>query len=157
MLGLKYSKNTSIKNDVEQYAYFTNQIVEDIKKFGMIPEFLGRLPIVYTLDGLTEEMLVKVLKEPKNAILKQYQKLLSLDGIELEFEKPALEALARKAIELRTGARGLRAEMERFMTDIIQVRIIPKTEIIHIDINLFFLASLVIERIVSTASSFLRL
>ena len=91
---------------------------EDLVKFGLIPEFIGRLPVVTAMNELTKEELVRILTEPKNSLVKQYQKLLSLDGIELEFEKPALEALARKAIELRTGARGLRAEMERFMTDI---------------------------------------
>lgn len=92
--------------------------VEDIRKFGMIPEFLGRLPIICTLDGLTKEMLVKILKEPKNAILKQYQKLLELDEVKLEFDEGALEAIADKAMEKDTGARALRAIIEEFMLDI---------------------------------------
>lgn len=70
----------------------------------MIPEFIGRLPIIFTLNGLTEDMLVKILKEPKNAILKQYQKLLALDEVKLEFEDGALHAIARKAMERHTGA-----------------------------------------------------
>ena len=82
--------------------------VDDLRAFGMIPEFIGRLPIIFTLNGLTEDMLVKILKEPKNAILKQYQKLLALDEVKLEFEDGALHAIARKALERHTGARALR-------------------------------------------------
>ena len=75
----------------------------------MIPEFIGRLPIIYSLQGLTKEMLIEILKEPKNAILKQYQKLLELDEVKLEFDDGALEAIAEKALEKDTGARALRA------------------------------------------------
>ena len=100
--------------------------VEDIKNFGMIPEFIGRLPIIFTLDGMTKEMLVKILKEPKNAILKQYQKLLALDEVCLEFEDDALEAIAEKALEKDTGARALRAIIEDFMLDIMYE--IPKDD-----------------------------
>lgn len=100
--------------------------VEDIKNFGMIPEFLGRLPIVFTLDGLTEEMYVKILKEPKNAILKQYEKLLELDEVQLIFEDDALHEIARKAMKKKTGARALRAIIEEFMLDIMYE--IPKDE-----------------------------
>lgn len=92
--------------------------IEDLRNFGMIPEFLGRLPIVFTLQGLSEEMLVKILREPKNAILKQYQKLLALDEVKLEFDDGALHAIAAKAIEKDTGARALRAIIEEFMLDI---------------------------------------
>lgn len=92
--------------------------VEDIKKFGMIPEFVGRLPIICTLEGLGKEMLVEILKEPKNAILKQYQKLLNLDEVDLKFTDDALEAIAEKALEKDTGARALRAIIEEFMLDI---------------------------------------
>ena len=91
---------------------------EDLRKFGMIPEFLGRLPIVCTLQKLSDEMLVKVLKEPKNAILKQYQKLLEMDEVKLEFEDDALLALTRRAEERGTGARGLRSILEEIMLDI---------------------------------------
>ena len=100
--------------------------VEDLRNFGMIPEFLGRLPIVYTLDELDKDMLVKVLKEPKNAILKQYKKLLSLDEVELNFDDGALEAIAEKALEKETGARALRAIIEEFMLDIMYE--IPKDD-----------------------------
>ena len=84
----------------------------------MIPEFLGRLPIVFTLDGLSEEMLVKILTEPKNALTKQYQKLLELDDVELTFDDKALEAIAETSLKRKTGARGLRAIMESIMMDI---------------------------------------
>lgn len=92
--------------------------VEDIRKFGMIPEFIGRLPVIFTLDALTEDMMVSVLKEPKNAILKQYQKLLMLDEVRLDFTEEALHAIARRAMEKDTGARALRAIIEEFMLDI---------------------------------------
>ena len=85
----------------------------------MIPEFLGRLPVVFTLQGLTEDMYVKILEEPKNAILKQYQKLLALDEVKLDFTEGALRAIAKKAMEKDTGARALRAIIEEFMLDII--------------------------------------
>ena len=100
--------------------------VEDIRNFGMIPEFIGRLPVIFTLGGLTEEMLVKILKEPKNAILKQYQKLLALDEVKLEFEDGALHAIAAKALEKNTGARALRAILEEYMLDIMYE--IPKDD-----------------------------
>lgn len=99
---------------------------EDLRVFGMIPEFLGRLPIVFTLQGLSEDMMVQILKEPKNAILKQYQKLLALDEVKLEFEEEALRAIARKALKKDTGARALRAIIEEFMLDIMYE--IPKDD-----------------------------
>ena len=99
---------------------------EDLRAFGMIPEFLGRLPIVFTLQGMSEEMLVEILKEPKNAILKQYQKLLALDEVDLQFEDGALTAIAEKALEKDTGARALRAIIEKFMLDIMYE--IPKDD-----------------------------
>ena len=100
--------------------------VEDIRKFGMIPEFIGRLPIIFTLQGLTKDMMVKILKEPKNAILKQYQKLLELDEVKLEFTDEALEAIAEKAMQRDTGARALRSIIEEFMLDIMYE--IPKDD-----------------------------
>ena len=100
--------------------------VEDLRSFGMIPEFLGRLPIIFTLSGLDEEMLVKILKEPKNAILKQYQKLLELDEVKLTFDEDALHAIAEKAMKKDTGARALRAIIEEFMLDIMYE--IPKDD-----------------------------
>ena len=100
--------------------------VEDLRNFGLIPEFIGRLPVIFTLEGLSQEMLVRVLKEPRNAILKQYQKLLLLDEVLLEFEEEALEGIAAKALEKKTGARALRAIIEEFMLDIMYE--IPKDE-----------------------------
>lgn len=100
--------------------------VDDIRNFGMIPEFIGRLPIIFTLEGLSEDMLVKILKEPKNAILKQYQKLLALDEVKLEFDEGALHAIAAKAMEKKTGARALRAILEEYMLDIMYE--IPKDD-----------------------------
>ncbi|MGI6117992.1 MAG: ATP-dependent Clp protease ATP-binding subunit ClpX [Bilifractor sp.] len=91
---------------------------EDLREFGMIPEFLGRLPIVFSLQMLTEDMLVQILKEPRNAILKQYERLLELDEVKLTFEEDALRAIAKKALEKDTGARALRAIIEEFMLDI---------------------------------------
>ena len=91
---------------------------EDIKKYGFIPEFIGRLPIVYTMEGLTKEMLVNILKEPKNALIKQYKKLFALDEVKLEFEDEALELIAEKAYEKDTGARALRSIVEEYMFDI---------------------------------------
>ncbi len=105
----KYDKEKNILNRVT---------VEDIKKFGKIPEFIGRLPVIFTLEGLTKEMMVKILSEPRNAILKQYQKLLELDEVQLAFDQGALEAIAEKAMEKETGARALRAIIEEFMLDI---------------------------------------
>lgn len=113
----KYDKDKNILSKVT---------TEDLKKFGMIPEFLGRLPIVYTLSSLDKEMFIKILKEPKNAILKQYQKLLELDEVKLEFDDGALEAIAEKALKKDTGARALRAIIEEFMLDIMYE--IPKDD-----------------------------
>ncbi len=113
----KYDKDKTILSKV---------ITEDLRKFGMIPEFLGRLPIVYTLEGLNKELMIQILKEPKNAILKQYQKLLELDEVKLEFTDEALEAIAEKALERDTGARALRSIIEEFMLDIMYE--IPKDD-----------------------------
>ena len=91
---------------------------EDLVKFGLIPEFTGRLPVITSMKELSEDDLVRVLTEPKNSLVKQYVKLLKMDGVELSFEDGALRELAKKALERKTGARGLRAEMERLMTDV---------------------------------------
>ena len=99
---------------------------EDLRKFGMIPEFIGRMPVVFTLSPMTEDMLIRVLKEPKNAIIKQYQKLLQMDEVDLQFTEDAYEAIAKKALKKDTGARGLRSIIESFMMDIMFE--IPKDE-----------------------------
>ncbi len=100
--------------------------IEDLREFGMIPEFIGRLPVIYSLSALTEDMLVKILKEPKNAIIKQYQKLLALDEVELLFDDSALQAIAKRALEKNTGARALRSIIEEIMLDIMYE--IPKDD-----------------------------
>ena len=91
---------------------------EDLSKFGLIPEFIGRLPVNAMLEELDEEALVRILKEPKNAITKQYQRLFDFDGIELEFEEDALLEVAKTAIKKKTGARGLRSILEQTMLDV---------------------------------------
>jgi ATP-dependent Clp protease ATP-binding subunit ClpX len=91
---------------------------EDLMKFGMIPEFLGRLPVVATLEDLDENALVEILTKPKNAITKQYQRLMDLEGVKLVFEDEALRAVAREAIKKKTGARGLRSILETSMLDV---------------------------------------
>lgn len=119
--------NAELKDKYENDKDILSKVtVEDLRKFGMIPEFLGRLPIIFTLKGLDKDMLVKILKEPKNAILKQYQKLLALDEVKLDFNEDALEAIAEKAMKKDTGARALRAIIEEFMLDIMYE--IPKDD-----------------------------
>ena len=110
-------------NDPDLLAKVT---VDDIRSYGMIPEFIGRLPIIFTLQGLTKESLVRILKEPKNAIIRQYQKLLAVDEVSLTFDDGALEAIAERALEKKTGARALRAIIEEFMLDIMYE--IPKDD-----------------------------
>ncbi|HJB01794.1 MAG TPA: ATP-dependent Clp protease ATP-binding subunit ClpX [Candidatus Mediterraneibacter merdavium] len=119
--------NSELKDKYEHDKDILSKVtVEDLRKFGMIPEFLGRLPVIFTLKGLDKDMLVQILKEPKNAILKQYQKLLALDEVKLDFNDGALEAIAEKAMEKDTGARALRAIIEEFMLDIMYE--IPKDD-----------------------------
>ena len=119
--------NAELKDKYAQDKDILSKVtVEDLRKFGMIPEFLGRLPVILTLRGLDKDMFVKILKEPKNAILKQYQKLLALDEVRLDFDDGALEAIAEKAMEKDTGARALRAIIEEFMLDIMYE--IPKDD-----------------------------
>lgn len=107
---------------------FARVETEDIREYGLIPEFIGRLPIVFSLQAMDEELLVRVLTEPKNAIVKQYRKLLMMDEVDLEFEEEALHAVARRAAEKKTGARALRSIIEEFMMDIMYE--IPKDEMI---------------------------
>ena len=111
-----FGANNKKLNDDD--SYMQEIIAEDIQKFGLIPEFIGRLPIVAALERLTEEDLIQILTEPKNALIKQYKQLLLFDNVELEFEDEALMAIARKAIERKTGARGLRSIIEEGMMDI---------------------------------------
>lgn len=115
-LGFGSEIQSKDKKDIGELL--RNIVPEDLLKFGLIPEFVGRLPILVTLDLLDNEALVKILKEPKNALVKQYQKLLLMDNVELEFEDEALKLIADEAIERKTGARGLRAIIEDIMRDI---------------------------------------
>ncbi len=119
--------NADLKDKYDKETNLLEQVtVDDLRKYGMIPEFLGRLPIIYSLESLTKEMLVDIIKKPKNAILKQYKKLLEIDEVELEFDNSALEAIAQKALEKKTGARALRSIIEEYMLDIMYE--IPKDD-----------------------------
>lgn len=122
-IGFGAMLNDSNGHDSDVMSQVT---IDDLREFGMIPEFIGRLPVVFTLKGLDEEALVKILKEPKNAIIKQYQKLLALDEVDLQFDDGALEAIAKRAIEKKTGARALRSIIEELMLDIMYQ--IPKDD-----------------------------
>ncbi len=115
--GIGFNADLKDKYDEEPniFEYVNN---EDLREYGLIPEFIGRLPIVCSLKGLDADMLMSIMKDPKNAILKQYQKLLALDEVDLEFEEDALRCIAEKALEKETGARGLRSIIEEFMLDI---------------------------------------
>lgn len=112
--GTKIESKKEIKKD----EAFKELLPQDLLKFGLIPEFIGRLPIIATLEELDREALIKIATEPKNALVKQYKKLLELDGVDLEFTREALEAIVDKAIERKTGARGLRSIIEEIMRDI---------------------------------------
>ena len=106
------------KKEIDRTAILKQLLPQDLLKFGMIPEFVGRLPIIATLEGLTREALIDIVTKPKNALVKQYKKLVELDGVELEFEQEALEEIVNKAIERNTGARGLRSIIEEIMRDV---------------------------------------
>ena len=106
------------KKETNKTETFKQLLPQDLLKFGLIPEFVGRLPIVATLEGLTKEALIDIVTKPKNALVKQYKKLVELDGVELEFRQDALEAIVDKALERNTGARGLRSIIEEIMRDI---------------------------------------
>ena len=106
------------QKEINKYEIFQEMLPQDLLKYGLIPEFIGRLPIIATLKDLDKEALIKIATEPKNALVKQYQKLLEMDDVELEFKQDALEAIVDKAIERKTGARGLRSIIEEIMRDI---------------------------------------
>ena len=106
------------QKEINKYEIFKEMLPQDLLKYGLIPEFIGRLPIIATLKDLDKEALIKIATEPKNALVKQYQKLLEMDDVELEFKRDALEAIVDKAIERKTGARGLRSIIEEIMRDI---------------------------------------
>lgn len=116
--SIGFNAEIAKKSEREVGEIFAKAQPEDLIKFGLIPEFVGRVPICVSLEGLDEQALIRILKEPKNAIVKQYQKLFDLDNVELEFEDDAIEAVAHKAYEKKTGARGLRSILEGVMTDL---------------------------------------
>jgi len=122
-IGFKADLKDKYDNDPNILQKVT---VDDLREYGMVPEFLGRLPIVFSLEGLSRDMLVRILQEPRNAIIKQYQELLAMDEVELKFTKEALEIIAEKALEKKTGARALRTIIEEFMLDIMYE--IPKDD-----------------------------
>lgn len=115
--GIGFGATVRSKSEKRVSEVFRECEPEDIIKFGLIPELVGRLPVVATLGELTEDALVQILTEPKNALVKQYQQLFEMDGVELEIRKPALAAIARKALARKTGARGLRSIMEQALID----------------------------------------
>ena len=116
--GIGFDADLGVRKEEEIGQVLREVMPEDLVKYGLIPEFVGRVPIVVTLDGLDEEALVRILKEPKNSLVKQYAKLLELDGVELSFDDDALAAMARRAMKIKTGARGLRAIMEQTMMEV---------------------------------------
>ncbi len=116
--AIGFGSQIKSKKELKQYEIFQELLPQDLLKFGLIPEFIGRLPIIATLKELDEQALIKILIEPKNALVKQYQKLFQIDDVELIFEQEAIEAIVKKAIERKTGARGLRSIIEEIMRDI---------------------------------------
>lgn len=116
--SIGFNTELTTKSQKESSALLQEVTAQDLVKFGLIPEFVGRVPICVSLEGLDRAALVRILKEPKNALIKQYQKLFDMDEVELDFEQEAIEAIADQAFERKTGARGLRAIMESIMMDI---------------------------------------
>ena len=116
ILGFGAEVTSNVQKDIGETL--KSILPEDLLKFGLIPEFVGRMPIIVTLENLDENALMRILTEPKNALMKQYQRLFEMDGVELSFDEEALRAVAKKAIERKTGARGLRAILEDVMLDI---------------------------------------
>ena len=114
---LGFGAKIESKKDLDLGKIYAQVLPEDLLKFGIIPEFIGRIPVIATLELLDEDALMRILQEPKNALVKQYKKLLELDDVELEFEEDALRAIAKKAIERNTGARGLRSIVEATMME----------------------------------------
>jgi ATP-dependent Clp protease ATP-binding subunit ClpX len=116
--GMGFSADIRPKKDQNVGELLKQILPEDLLKFGLIPEFVGRLPVIVTLDALDEEALVKILNEPKNALIKQYTKMMLMDNIDLEFKEDAVRAIAKEALKRNTGARGLRAIIEDIMLDV---------------------------------------
>ena len=116
--SIGFNTEVASKNNMEIGELLCQVTPQDLVKFGLIPEFIGRVPINVALEGLDKEALVRILKEPKNALIKQYRKLFNYDGVKLRFEDDAVEAIAGLAVERKTGARGLRSIMENVMMDV---------------------------------------
>ncbi|MCI8587875.1 MAG: ATP-dependent Clp protease ATP-binding subunit ClpX [Clostridia bacterium] len=116
--SIGFGANIQSEKEINKYESFKELLPQDLLKFGLIPEFIGRLPIIATLRDLDKEALAKILKEPKNSLIKQYKKLFQMDNVELEFNEEAINAIVDKAIERKTGARGLRSIIEDIMRDI---------------------------------------
>ena len=127
--AIGFGADVKSSKEIDKYKVYEELLPQDLLKFGLIPEFVGRLPIVATLRELDRATLIDIVTKPKNALIKQYQKLLKLDDVELEFEQEALEAIVDKAIERKTGARGLRSIIEEIMRDIMfEIPSNPKIE-----------------------------
>ena len=127
--SIGFGTNIESPSEVDKYEIFQELLPQDLLKFGLIPEFIGRLPIIATLKDLDKDALIKILIEPKNSLVKQYQKLFEIDGVELIFKEEALGAIVDKAIERKTGARGLRSIIEEIMRDIMfEIPSNPKIE-----------------------------
>ncbi|NLK96576.1 ATP-dependent Clp protease ATP-binding subunit ClpX [Defluviitalea saccharophila] len=124
--GMGFGAEVKSKKEKDIGEILNNLLPQDLLKFGLIPEFIGRVPVIVTLNSLDEEALIQILTEPKNALIKQYKKLFEMDDVIIEFEKEALNLIAKKAIERETGARGLRAIIEEMMTDVMYE--IPSTK-----------------------------
>ncbi len=116
--SIGFNAEVADKSTKEISAMLSEVTTQDLVKFGLIPEFVGRVPITVTLEGLDKNALIRILKEPKNALVKQYQKLFGFDDVELKFEEDAIEAIAEQAFEKKTGARGLRSIMEKVLMDV---------------------------------------
>ena len=116
--GIGFGAEIEQNNNLDAKDLLEKVLPQDLVKFGLIPEFIGRLPVITTVQPLTKEIYIQILTQPKNALVKQYKRLFELDGVELEFEDDALDAVVEKAIERKTGARGLRAILEETMRDI---------------------------------------
>ncbi|KAA6221897.1 MULTISPECIES: ATP-dependent Clp protease ATP-binding subunit ClpX [Streptomyces] len=141
--GIGFGANIRSKREVEAKDQLQDVMPEDLVKFGMIPEFIGRLPVLTSVHNLDREALLQILLEPRNALVKQYQRLFELDGVELDFDRPALEAIADQAILRGTGARGLRAIMEEVLQSVMYevpsrkdvARVVITEEVVHSNVN----------------------
>ena len=127
--SIGFGANIESNKEIDKYKVFEQLLPQDLLKFGLIPEFVGRLPIIATLQELDKQALIDIVTKPKNALVKQYKKLFEMDNVELEFEPEALEVIVDKAIERKTGARGLRSSIEEIMRDIMyEIPSNPKIE-----------------------------